>query len=153
MVLPDQVACFRVERLYGVHRVGQVHDAVMNDGRRLVRLPLVHRPDPRELQLFHVVVRHLRQRAVAPAHVIPPDHQPVAWIGIAEHLVGDGHEVLHFTCDGEAFELAAVAPTPLLVEEAQHLDADHAVLEDAAPRQQHRILEHKTNVTPRLADR
>ena len=102
MVLPDQVARLRVERLDDVHRVGEIDDAVVHDRRRLVRLPFVHAPDPRELQLLHVVARDLRQRTVAPALIVAPHHQPVARILAAQHLVGDRYEVLHLAGDRQA---------------------------------------------------
>ena len=110
MVLPDQVARPRVERLDDVRRVVEIHDAVVHERARFVALAFVHRPDPRQLQLLDVVACDLGQRAVAPALVVAPRHQPVARIRIAQHLVGHGNVVLHLARDGDAERARRRAP-------------------------------------------
>ena len=74
----------------------------MHERRRLVALAFAHAPAPDELQLLDVAGRDLRQRTVAPALIVAARHQPVAWILIAQHLVGDRHVVLHGARYGEA---------------------------------------------------
>ena len=111
LVLPDQLAGRRVERLHGVHGVGEIHDAVVHERRRLIRAALVHRPHPREPQILDVVACDLSQRAVAPGLVVAAHHQPVAGRRIAQHLVGDGTEVLHLAGDGQATRTAGT-PAP-----------------------------------------
>ena len=101
MVFPNELAGSRVERLDEIQRVGEIHDAVVNDGRRLVGLAFVHRPGPCELQLLDVVARDLRERTVTPALIITARHQPVAGIRAAQHLVGDRHVVLHLAGESD----------------------------------------------------
>ena len=44
----------------------------------------------------------LGERAVAPGLVVAADHEPVAGIGMQQHLVGDRHVVLDFAGNGDA---------------------------------------------------
>src|SRR5262249_14402980 len=46
VVLPDQVAGSPVERLHDVAGVGEIDDAVMDDGGGLIGAAVVHGPDP-----------------------------------------------------------------------------------------------------------
>ena len=69
--------------------------------------PSSHRPDPRELQILDVVARDLVQRAVAPRLIVAARHQPVARRRIAQHLVGDRHEVLDLARDRQAASASA----------------------------------------------
>ena len=101
-MLPDQLARLRVERLDHVCRVRQEHGAAVHQRRRLVRAAVLHGPHPRQLQLFHRVARDRRERAVAPALIRAPRHQPVAGIGIAKHVGGDRHVVFHLAAHGQA---------------------------------------------------
>src|SRR5207249_1769677 len=48
-------------------------------------------------QILHVVARDLSERTVIGSMIIAADHQPVALIRIAQHRVGDGHEVWHLS--------------------------------------------------------
>jgi len=43
-VLPDQIAGCRIERLNDTARIRQIHDAVVDERRRLLRTGVVHRP-------------------------------------------------------------------------------------------------------------
>ena len=61
-----------------------------------------HRPDPGQPQAPHVRGRDLVQRTVAPALIVPADHQPVSGIRVAEHGVGDRDVVLDLPLDREA---------------------------------------------------
>ena len=102
-VLPDQVARGRVQRLHDVAGVDEIQRAIVHKRLRLIRADIfLHRPDPRELQILHIETRDLGERAVVPRLVIPPGHEPVAWRGVPEHVVGHRREVLHFSGDGEA---------------------------------------------------
>ena len=55
---------------------------------------VVHRPYPGELELVHILLGDLIERAVAPAFVAAAHHQPVVRAGILQHLVGDWDEIL-----------------------------------------------------------
>ena len=101
-VLPNQFAGLPVERLQDVARVVEEDDAVVNDRRRLIGAAFVHRPDPFQLQILHVVGGDLVQRAEIRRVVIAADHQPVGRIRIAQHRLGDRDEVLHFAVDRDA---------------------------------------------------
>ena len=46
LVLPDQLAGRRVERLHRVHGVGEEHDAVVDERRRLIRARPRSSPTP-----------------------------------------------------------------------------------------------------------
>ena len=102
LVLPDQVAGARVEGLHDRAEAGEVEHAAVRDRRGRVPSALVHGPHPLQLQLADVVPRDRVERAVAPGLVVPPHHQPVARIGIAQSLVGDRREVLHLARDRHA---------------------------------------------------
>ena len=72
--------------------------------------------DPGQAQIPHVVAIDLRQRAVVPGLIIAADHQPVARIGVQQHLVGHRHVILHFAAQreagrGPATRAAAAAPS------------------------------------------
>ena len=101
-VLPDQLAGLPVDRLQHVARVVEEDDAVVDERRGLVGAALVHRPDPLQAQILHVVGRDLIQRAVIGRVVVAPDHQPVGRIRIAQHRLGDRDKVLNFAVDGDA---------------------------------------------------
>ena len=101
-LLPDQIAGLAVERLDDAAGVVEEDGAVVRERRRLVRAALGHRRDPGQLQLLDVVARDLRQRAEARRVLIAPQHRPVAGRRIAQHLVGDRREGLHFAGDREA---------------------------------------------------
>ena len=88
-VFPDQRAGCRIERLDDAARVGQVHHAVVDERRRLLRARVVHRPRPGQLQLPDVLARDLVQRTVAPRVVGAPPVQPLARRRVAEHRLGD----------------------------------------------------------------
>ena len=45
-IFPNQLARFCVQRLHGVARIGQIHDPVVHDRRRLIPGAFIHRPDP-----------------------------------------------------------------------------------------------------------
>jgi hypothetical protein len=93
-LFPDEIAALRVERLHDVVRVEQIQDAVVHERMRLVRAAFRHRPHPRQLQIADVGAGDLLQRAVAPAVIVAAEHQPVAGIGLPQHLVADRDEVL-----------------------------------------------------------
>ena len=100
-VLPDQVAGCRIERLNDAARIRQIHDAVVDERRRLLRAGVVHRPRPRELKLPDVLAGDLIERAVAPGVVGAPPVQPVAGRGIAQHRLGDRTEALDLRIEQE----------------------------------------------------
>ena len=77
LVFPDQLARRAVESLDQLGRVLDVDDPVMDERCLLGPPPRRHAPCPCELQLAHVVLVDLVERAVAPAVVGPPPHQPV----------------------------------------------------------------------------
>ncbi len=83
---PNQIARLPIKRLDDVARARQVHDAVVNDGRRLVRTRVVHGPCPLQSQLLHVVARNLMERAVAVALVVAPEDEPILRGRVPEHL-------------------------------------------------------------------
>ena len=92
-VLPDQRAGVGLQRLDDVARIGQVHDAVVNERRRLIHA-VRHRPRPHQAQIAHVPGVDLVERAVTLAVVGAPEHQPVAWGRVEEHLRGDRFETV-----------------------------------------------------------
>ena len=114
---PDEVAGLCVERLDDVARAREIHHAVMDDGRRLIRARVVHRPDPCELQLVDVVAGDLIERAVAPPVIVAAEDEPVARRRILQHLRRHGDVVLHLAPDGDAAhaQLAPPRPCPLPV--------------------------------------
>ena len=77
-----------------VSGIGKVNDAVVHDRRRLIGAAIVHGPDPIQAQIFDVAGGDRLQRAVAVSLIVAPDHQPIAGIGMAQHLIGDRHVVL-----------------------------------------------------------
>ena len=90
-VLPFQIACLRVEGFDDVERVGEVHHAVVHEGRSL----LDARPEcarPHHPQGANVIRRDVLERAVAPAIQRPAPHQPVGGRRVSEDGVGDGLE-------------------------------------------------------------
>ena len=89
-VLPQQGAGRGVESLDDVAGVGEIHHAVVHEGRRLVAA-VPHRPHPGELQVGDVVTGNLVERAVPPSVVGPTVDQPVVRVGVPQHRVGDGH--------------------------------------------------------------
>ena len=99
---PDEVAGLAVERLDDVAGAGEIHDAVVHDGRRLIRARIVHRPHPGELQIVDVVAGDLIERAVAPPEIVAPEDQPVSGRRILQHLRRHRHVVLHFASDRDA---------------------------------------------------
>ena len=88
LVFPDQVAGGGIERLDLVGVVEDEQHAVMHDRRRLGGAG-GHRPRPGRLQVLDVVLVDLVERAVAPAVIGAPPHQPVRRRRIAQHRVGD----------------------------------------------------------------
>ena len=62
-ILPEQSTVGRVEGVNGVHGTGEIHDAVVNQGRGLVG-SVSHRPDPLEPQIVHVAPIDLGERAI-----------------------------------------------------------------------------------------
>ncbi len=108
---PDEIAGFRIDRLHDVAGAREIHHAVVDDGRCLIRTRVVHRPDPRELQVLHVVARDLIERAVAPPVVIPAEDEPVARRRILQHLRRHRDVVLHFASDGDPAHASGAAAT------------------------------------------
>ncbi len=100
-VLPDQIAGGSVERLNDAAGIRQIHDAVVDEGCRLLRARALHRPRPCELQLLDVPPGDLLERTVAPGIVGAPPVQPVAWRRIAEHGLGDRLEVADLRAEPE----------------------------------------------------
>ena len=87
-VLPQEVAGSRVDGLGQVAGIGQVHHAVVHQGRGLLAAGS-HRPRPYQAQLADVVAVDLLQRAVAPAVERAAPHDPVIRIGVQDHGVRD----------------------------------------------------------------
>ncbi len=94
VMLPDQVARARVERLHDAARVREIHRAFVHERGGLVRAAVAHRPDPLELQQLRVVGRDLGERAEARRGVVVAQHEPVVGCGIAQHRVRDRREAL-----------------------------------------------------------
>ena len=97
---PNQIAGFAIKRLDDVAGARQIDDAVVHDGRGLVRAGVVHGPGPLQLQIFHVIARDLVERTVAMPLIIAPEDKPVLRRRILEHLRRDRHVVLDFARDG-----------------------------------------------------
>jgi hypothetical protein len=100
-VLPDQIAGCRIERLNDAARIRQIHDAVVDERRRLLRAGVVHRPRPRQLKLPDVLAGDLIERTVAPGIVGAPPVQPVTRRRIAEHCLRHRTEVLDLRIEQE----------------------------------------------------
>ena len=92
LVFPDQVAGRRIERLDLVAEIEDVEHAVMDDRRRLGGAAC-ERPAPCDLEVFHVGLVDLLQRAVAVAVIGAPPHQPVRCRWVAQHRIGDRRQV------------------------------------------------------------
>ena len=108
---PDEVAGFRIDRLHDVAGAREIHHAVVDDGRRLIRTRVVHRPDPCELQILHVVARDLIERAVAPPVIVAAEDEPVARRRILQHLRRHRDVVLHLASDGDTAHRGGAAAT------------------------------------------
>ena len=93
-ILPDQVAGRAIDRLHLVGIVEDVEHAVMHDRRGLGGARR-ERPGPGHLQILDVVLVDLVERAVAPAVIGAPPHQPVGRIGLEQHRIGHRLEVRH----------------------------------------------------------
>ena len=94
LIAPQQRAGLRVDRDHLIARRRDEHHAVVDDRRRLVTVGHAGREHPHRLQPRDVVRRDLIERAVAPAVVGAPDHQPVAVLRLLQPLGGDGRVVL-----------------------------------------------------------
>ena len=92
-VLPDEIAGDGVERLRDVVRVREVQDAVVHECRAFL-VAGRERPRPDELELLDVARRDVLQRAVAPVVQRAPPHQPIGRIGIREHRVSNGLDLV-----------------------------------------------------------
>ena len=92
-VLPEERAVRGVERLDRVAPVREEHDAVADERRRLAPRPVLHPPDPGELELVHVTGMDLVERAVSPGLDVAARAQPVGRIRVAELGVRYGREV------------------------------------------------------------
>ena len=101
LILPDQIARARIQRLHNIARIGEKHRALVNDRSRFIRARFIHRPDPLELQVLHIGCRDLRKRTVAPRLIITANHEPVGRIRMPQHLLGDRHVILHQPANGE----------------------------------------------------
>ena len=88
-ILPDQLAVGRVECLDCVVGVLDVHDPVMDHRSLLCPPPRRQAPGPSQPEIADVVLVDLVERAVTPAVVSAPPHQPVAIGRVEQHLVGD----------------------------------------------------------------
>ena len=93
-VLPDQIARRSVDRLDHVAGIPEIHHAVVDERRRLVDAGL-HRAGPDQLQILHVGLVDLVERAVAPRLIVAAMNQPVLRLGRPDDLVGDRDEVRH----------------------------------------------------------
>src|SRR5262249_40097326 len=91
-VLPDQVGGPGIQRLDDAARIGQIHDAVVNQRRGFICACVVHRPRPRELKLICVLPINLIQRTIAPCAIRPSPVQPIAWCRIPPHRLRDRPE-------------------------------------------------------------
>jgi hypothetical protein len=100
-ILPNQIACGRIERLNHTLRVWQIHHAVVDERHGLLRAGVVHRPRPGELKLLHVLPVDLIERTVTPGVIRTPPVQPVANRWISQHDFRHGTEVLDLRSDPE----------------------------------------------------
>ena len=98
-VFPNQIAGTAVESLHRVAGVGKVDDPVVNDRSGLIRSTVIHGPRPFQTQTLYVAAGDLGERTITPRLVVAPDHQPVARIGMAKHLIGNRHVIFHYSSD------------------------------------------------------
>lgn len=87
-VLPQQLAGRGIQCLDRAAGVCQIHDAVMNERRRLLVASL-HRPRPGKTQLPDVLPVDLVERAVSPAVVGATRVKPIRSWRIGQDVVGD----------------------------------------------------------------
>ena len=59
VIFPNDVAGASLECLHDVAGVVEVDDSVMDDRRGLIGSAFIHRPDPLETEVFHIVTRDL----------------------------------------------------------------------------------------------
>src|SRR5690606_1906914 len=93
LVVPDQVAGGRVDGLHLVPRIGQEHDAVVDQGRTLVCTFLAHGASPHQCKLADIVAVDLVELAIAPHLVVAAHHHPVFGRRVLEIFVGHGDVV------------------------------------------------------------
>jgi hypothetical protein len=93
LVVPNEVAILRIERLDEVAGVRKVHDAVIDQRSGLLTSSCDHSSRPDHAQLRDIILIDLVQRAVSPAILSTPPHEPVCGIRLFEHRVRDGHEL------------------------------------------------------------
>ena len=90
-VLPQQLAGRGIQGLHRAARVGQIHDAVMNQRRRLLVASL-HRPRPGKTQLPDVLPVDLVERAISRTVVGTAPVQPVGCRRVLKEIVRDRPE-------------------------------------------------------------
>src|SRR5207248_9511174 len=52
---------------------------------------------PVETQMLHIPVGDRGEWTVAPGLIVAPDHQSVAGVGMAQHLIGHRCKILHYS--------------------------------------------------------
>ena len=101
-VLPLQITGPRVHRHDDVAGIRDVHRAVVDERRRLLRAAADDAARPHHLEPRHVVAVDLVQRAVAPAVERAPPRQPVVGTRLPQHFVGHRRERLLLGLRGHA---------------------------------------------------
>ncbi len=87
-ILPVKIAGDGVDGLDDVVWVRHEHDAVVDEGRPLLRAAFREWPRPDEREMVDVVAIDLVERAVAPRVERPSPGQPISRIGVVHHPVG-----------------------------------------------------------------
>jgi hypothetical protein len=90
-VFPEQISGPSVERVHDVVRLREIHDAVADKRGSLLIAELL-RPGPGELQVADIAFVDLVERAVSPAVIRAPPHEPVIRTGIGRDFVANRRE-------------------------------------------------------------
>ena len=96
LVLPQHVPARGIQGLHNAAGIHHVHDAVVND-RDSFGLPRAHAAFPGQVELSHILLVDLLQRAEALGIVGAAEHQPVVRARVFEHLLGDGDVLLNLS--------------------------------------------------------
>ena len=89
LVFPGEIAGGGVEGLQDIRGIRQVHHAFMDQRRGFLDAG-GHAAGPDHAQGGDVRLVDLVERAVAPAVEGAAPHEPVGWVGVFQHFVGDG---------------------------------------------------------------
>ena len=87
-ILPDEVSGARIERLYDVPWICEIHHAVMDQWRGL-RTTGFNTPGPSETDVCNVGPINLVERTVTPSIERSAPVKPITWIRILQSGIGD----------------------------------------------------------------